>query len=60
MSKQNTQESNQAESRSGVIFFCNLNKRHFLTKPKKGVRNYIDKYRNAHINVFHARFQMAL
>lgn len=55
----NTRESNQAESSSGVIFFCNLNKRHFLTIPNKGEKSYIARYRNAHINALHAEFQMA-
>lgn len=59
MPKEKTLESNRAESRSGVIFFCNLNKRHFLTKPNKGEKSYIDRYGNAHINVLHAKFQMA-
>ena len=57
--EEKTPESDRAESRSGVIFFCNLNKRHFLTKPNKGGKSYIDSCGKAHINVLHAKFQMA-
>ena len=59
MSEEKTPESNRAESRSGVIFFCSLNKRHFLSNPNKGGKSYTDSCGKAHINVLHAKFQMA-